>query len=106
MDGNQLFPLSTDIELRPARSSPASLRRMLSPAYIRSALRATKRFAAPHAASDQLERTGGDCLSSASDADDGTPTPATVTASQPVGSGTNIGGHMYASKLVVTAPGR
>ena len=31
MDGNHLFPLSTDIELRPARSSPASLRRMLSP---------------------------------------------------------------------------
>ena len=31
MDGNQLFPLTTDIELRPARSSPASLRRMLSP---------------------------------------------------------------------------
>ncbi len=31
MDGNHLFPLTTDIELRPARSSPASLRRMLSP---------------------------------------------------------------------------
>ena len=31
MDGNQLFPLSTDIELRPARSSPVSLRQLLGP---------------------------------------------------------------------------
>ena len=35
MDGNQIVPLTADIELRPARSSPVSLRRMLGPMFER-----------------------------------------------------------------------